>query len=284
MWKVAIVTDTISCIPPNLAKDLDIRVIPVSLVIDRKVYKDTILSNDEFWNLFYKAREPITTNAVTPGDFEKLLSEIGQKTNSIVCILVSKALSATHQAAIMAREALKKEKPGLSIEIIDSVSAAGSEGFIVLEAAKAAKAGKSLVEVLQVIKDTIPRANFFCAMDTLKYLIRSGRAPKIAFIGDIMKVKPIISINKENGLVENVGRARGKPKAMLKMVEMVKEAIDPNKPVNIIIHYTDSITDGEELKKIATSQLKCAEVYMTPYTPVMASQCGPVVAISYYQT
>lgn len=283
MGKVAIVTDTIACIPSELVKELDIRVMPVSLVIDRTVYPDTSLTNDQFWKLFYQAREPVTTNAASPGEFETLFSEISQKTNSIVCILVSQALSATYQSAVMARKALAQEKPGLSVEIIDSVSAAGAQGFIVLEAARAAKDGQTLAQVVQATKEAIPKANFFCAMDTLKYLIRSGRAPKIAFLGDIMKVKPIISINKENGLVVNVGRARGKSKAMLKMVEMVKEAINPDKPVNIIIHYSDSIADGEELNKIAVSHLKYAEVFMTPYTPVMASQCGPVVAISYYQ-
>jgi DegV family protein with EDD domain len=283
MSEVAIATDTISCLPPDLVKELDIRVMPVSLVIDRKVYKDTSLSSDEFWKLFYQAREPVTTNAVTPGDFEELFLEIGQKTNSIVCILVSKALSATYQSAVLASEALKQKKPGLNIEIVDSISAAGAEGFTVLEAARAAKAGKTMAEVVQTVKDTMPKTNFFCAMDTLKYLIRSGRAPRIAFIGDIMKVKPIISINKENGLVENVGRARGKLKVMLKIVEMVKESIDSNKPVNIMVHYSDSRDDGEKLKQTAVSTLRCADVFLTPYTPVMASQCGPVMAISYYQ-
>jgi DegV family protein with EDD domain len=178
---------------------------------------------------------------------------------------------------------IKAEKPDLKIAVVDSISAAGAEGFITLEAAKAAQAGKSLDEVVQVIKNTIPRTNFFCAMETLKHLIRIGRAPKVAFIGDIMKVKPIISINQANGLVENFGRARGMDKAMIKIIEMIKEKIDTDKPVNIMVHYTDSLAKGEEFKKLATSELKCGEVYLTAYTPVMAGACGPVMAISYFQ-
>jgi DegV family protein with EDD domain len=152
---------------------------------------------------------------------------------------------------------------------------------VVLEAAKAARAGKTLAEVVKIAQDAIPRANFFCTLDSLKYLIRSGRAPKIAFIGDLMKVKPIISINKENGWVENVGRARGKEKAMRKMVEMVRSLV-PDKPVHLNIHYSDNAADGEELKKIASARLNVVELLMTPYSPVMASQCGPVVAIAYF--
>jgi DegV family protein with EDD domain len=283
MSKVAIVTDSIGCIPLYLVKAYDINIIPVGLVIDRKVYKDTELSNDKFWELFYKAKEPVTTNAVSPGDFENLFKELSKKTDRIVCTFVSKVLSATNQSAILAANLLKTENPEPKIEVVDSVSAAGAEGFITLEAAKAAQAGKSLEEVVQTIKDTIPRVNFFCEMETLKYLIRSGRAPKAAFIGDIMKVKPIISINKTNGLVENVGRARGTQKAMLKMVEFIKNSIDASKPVNIMVHYTDSPEKGDELKNIATSELNCGEVFVTAYTPVMASQVGPVLAISYYQ-
>jgi DegV family protein with EDD domain len=283
MSKVVIVTDSIGCILPELVKKYDINIVPEGLVIDRKIYKDTELSNDKFWEMFYKAKEPVTTNAVTPGEFKDLFFELGKKTNSIACIFVSKALSVTNQSAVLAANLLKAEKPELKIEVVDSASAAGAEGFITLEAAKAAEASKSLNEVVEVIKSTIPRVNFFCVMETLKYLIRIGRAPKVAFIGDIMKVKPIISINQANGLVENFGRARGIDKALIKMIELVKEKIDTNKPVNIMVHYTDSLTKGEEFKKMATSALKCGEVYLTPYTPVMSGACGPVLAISYFQ-
>jgi DegV family protein with EDD domain len=283
MSKVAVVADTICCLPPELAREYGIRLIPVSLVIDRKVYNDISLSNEQFWEMFYKAKEPITTNAINPGDFESVFSELARETDSIVCILVSKVLTATFNNAVIAAKMVQEEKPGIKIEIIDSVSAAGAEGFIVLEAAKAAREGKSLAEVVQVIKETIPRVNFFCTMETMKYLIRIGRAPKIAHLGDMMKVKPIISLNKETGLVENVGRARGMLKAMEKMVEMVKENTGTEKPVKLMVHYTDDPGAADELKKMALQQLpNCKEVYTTPYTPVMAAACGPVVAISYY--
>jgi len=283
MPKVAVVADTICCLPPELVREYGILLIPVSLVIDRKIYNDISLSNEQFWEMFYKAKEPVTTNAITPGDFERVFSELAQNTDSIVCILVSKVLTATFNNAVIAAKMVQEENPGLKIEIIDSVNAAGAEGFIVLEAAKAAREGKSLAEVVQVIKETIPRVNFFCTMETMKYLIRIGRAPKIAHLGDMMKVKPIISLNKETGLVENVGRARGMQKALEKMVEMVKEKTGTEKPVRLMVHYTDDPSAAEEIKKLALKQLpNIIEIYTTPYTPVMAAACGPVVAISYY--
>lgn len=282
MSKVGIVTDTVSCVPKELVKEYDIRIVPVGLTIDGKGYKDTDLTNEEFWKLFYQAKEQPTTSAVAPGDFTTIFEELAKSTDSIVAIVVSKALSATHEAAVQASKMVKEKHPNLRVEIIDSKTATGAQGFIVLEAARAAKEGKSLDEVVQIVKDMIPKVKFFVAMDTLKYLIKSGRAPKTAMIGDVLQVKPIIGMVSGTGLVENLGRARGKKKAMLKIADMAKKYIDATKPVHIMFHYTDGIAAGEELKDIVTSQLDCAEVYLTPYTPVMASQTGPVVAMAFY--
>jgi fatty acid-binding protein DegV len=82
--------------------------------------------------------------------------------------------------------------------------------------------------------------------------------------------------------VESLGRARGKKKAMAKIVEVAKEHIEPGKPVHAMFHYTDSMADGETLQGMVTSEIDCKEVYLTPYTPVMASSTGSVVAFSFY--
>ena len=108
------------------------------------------------------------------------------------------------------------------------------------------------------------------------------RVEKMAYMGELLQVKPIIGMVNNTGLVENLGRARTNGKCMLKMAEMVQEYIDISKPVHLIAHYTDRIEDGEKLKDIAASHFKCEEVYLTPYTPVMSGHTGPVVALSFY--
>jgi fatty acid-binding protein DegV len=92
MSKVAIVTDSIGCIPPDLVKKYEINIVPVGLVIDRKIYKDTELTNEKFWEMFHKAKEPITTNAVSPGDFVTIFNELSKKTDSIVCLFVYQSI------------------------------------------------------------------------------------------------------------------------------------------------------------------------------------------------
>ena len=248
MSKVAVVTDTVSCLPPDLVKKLDIHIIPVNLVIDKKNYPDCDLSNEEFWKLFYEAKETITTNAANPSDFEAIFSKLAQDTDSIICILVSKQLSATNQAAQTAKTSLEQKIPSLRIEIIDSKTATGAQGFIVLEAARAAQAGKNLIEVVQIANDMVSRVKFVTAMQTLKYLIKSGRAPKSAVIGNWLRVKPLIGMVSGSGLVDNLGRARGMDKAIEKMIDMVKDYTDTSKPLHVMVHYTDSKSLGEQIK------------------------------------
>ena len=282
MSKVGIVTDTTSCLPPELVKEYGIRIAPVGLVIGGKHYKDTELTNDEFWQLFYAVNGDTTTAAVNPGDFASIFEELGKSTDGIVCIVVSKALSATLEAATQGKKTAREKNPKVDIEIVDSRTSAGALGFIVLEAARAAKAGKSLKEVVQAANDMIPRVKFITAMNTLKYLIRTGRAPKTAVIGDLLGVKPIIGMVSNTGLVENLGRVRGKQKSLAKIAELAKQHIEPGGKVHAMFHYTDGIAAGETLRDIVISQIDCEEIHLTPYTPVMASATGPVVALSFW--
>jgi DegV family protein with EDD domain len=269
-------------LPEELTKEYDIRIVPIGLVINGTPYRDQVdITSNEFWKIF-KDIKRFSTSTLGPGEFVSVFTQLAQSTDSIVCIVVSKALSAVHESAVQAKEIVRPEHPELNIEIVDSKTAAGAEGFIVLEAARSAQAGNSLAEVTRVARDMIPRVKFFTALETLKYLIKSGRAPKTAVIGELLQVKPIIGMVSGTGLVENLGRARGKRKAVARMVDMVKDYIDASKPLHFMVHYTDRIEDGDELRGMVTSQFNCTEVYLTPYTPVMGGSTGPVVSLSFY--
>ena len=283
MSKVGIVTDSTNCLPAELIKKYDIRIVPCNLAIDGKAYLDQVdITPDEFWRLFKEAKNTPTTGAISPGAFTSAFTELSKSTDSIVCILLPKALSAINEIAVNAAEMVKAEHPGLDIEVIDSKTSGGALGFVVLEAARAAQEGKSLAEVIQLVQEMIPKVKLFITLDTLKYLIKIGRAPKTAYVGELLQVKPIIGIVNGTGLVDALGKVRGKRKAMAKLVDMVKDYADTSKPLHVMVHYTDSIEDGKALRDMVTSCYSCAEVYLTPYTPVMASATGPVVSLSFY--
>jgi len=282
MAKVGIVTDTISCLDADKVREYGIRQVPVSLNINGKPYRDLVdLTPDEFWKMFPDIKD-FNTGAPALAEYTRIFEELSQTTDSIACTLVSKGLSATLEAAVQARDLFQKDHPNVKIEIIDSRTAAGAQGFIALEMARAAAAGKSLAEVVEVANNMVPRVRFVCALETLKLLIKSGRAPKTAYMGELFQVKPIIGMVNNTGLVENLGRARGMEKTMQKLVELAGQYIDPNKPAHFNIHYSNSISDGEKLKEMVVSKFKYEELYFTPYSPVMCGSVGPVVAIAFY--
>jgi DegV family protein with EDD domain len=282
MADVGIVTDSIACLPPEIIKEYDIRTIPVALNINGKPYRDGVdIEPEGFWKMFDEVKE-FTTGAPALTEYTDILSELAKTSDGIVGIFVSQGLSAIGEAAVQAADLMKKENPNLNIEIVDSRTAAGAQGFLVEEAAKAAKRGKSVSEVVQVVKDTIPKVKFATAMETLKYLIKSGRAPKTAYMGELFQVKPIIGMLNNTGEVENLGRARGWDKALVKLLDIVAETISSSQNVRFNVHYTNSIEDGGKLKQMVMDRFNPSEIYFTPYTPVMAGHTGPVMAVSFY--
>ena len=283
MAQVGIVTDSSSCLPPELIKEYDIRVASLGLVIDGKAHRDQVdITSQEFHRIYTSLKSIPTTSATPIGDFVDIFTKLGEITNNIVCVVLSKGLSATWESANKAREILCEKKPGINIEIVDSKTTTGALGFVVLEAARAARADKKFDEVVQVAQNMVSRVKFILALDTLKYLIKSGRAPKGALVANLLQVKPIVGMVSMTGVVESLGKAMGKHKSFLRVADMLKEYIDTNKPLHLIVHYSNDITDAEKLRELITSRLKCVEVYMTPITPVVACTGGPLAGIAFY--
>ncbi len=285
MAKVGIVTDGTNCLPLELIREYDIRVAPMGMVMGDKFYRDTIdITTSEFWKIFRTLPKLPTTTGAVMEELANRFRELSKTTDTIACILVSADLSAaSHQAALNAKDIVKKEVPGLNIEIVDSRTTLGAMGFIVLEAAKAAKDGKDLSQIIEVVKGMTPRVHWMAMLETLRYLIKGGRAPKVGgWIGEMLDVKPIIGMSGDSGVIQALGRARTRTKAMPRLVELAKESLGGKKPVHMLVHYGEIIEDGEKLKEMVSSQLDCAELYLTELTPVMCTHTGPMIGLSFY--
>ncbi len=283
MSKVGIVTDSTNCLPPELIREYGIHVVPIGMVIEGKPYRDLVdITLDEFKGMVNDLEKQPTTTAANPGDFINTFTELTESTNSIVCILVSKALTATQESAYQAKRLIRAEHPELNIEIIDSKTSAGALGFIVLEAARAAQQNKSLQEVVAAAQDMVFRVVYLAALDTLKYLMRIGRAPKATSIGEMLDVKPIIGFVDDTGLIDVVARVRGKRKSLTTLVELVEKYVDTDKPIHAMVHYTNGLEEVEELRDLLVSRYNCVEMHLTELSPVMVSAAGPLVGLSVY--
>jgi len=282
--KIAIASDSQSCLPPELIKQYGITIVPMTVVIDGKPYLDQVdISVDEFWRIFNEKGHEMSTAPASPGIFKEAFDELAKTYVEIVCTTVSKKLSVTYQSALDAAKMVMEEKPEVKIEVVDTNSASGAQGLMTIAMARAAEDGKSMAEVVAVAEEMKPRVKMVMGLQTLKQLIKIGRAPKIrGYLGELLGVKPITGLVNNTGLVEPVGKARGMKKMTAMLVDLVGKYADASKPMHVIVHYSDSIDDGENLKKIVEDRYNCAEIYMSAYTPVMGAATGPILAISFY--
>ena len=160
MSKVAVVTDSVACLPPEIVKEYTIRVVPCLLTIDGKAYRDEVdISADDFWKRYHTMKQ-ISTSGASPGGFLEAFKEVGKEAKDIICITISNALSISYKSAIQAREIIRAENPEVNIEVFDSKLVLGAQGYIVMEAARAAKAGKNAAEIGKIVQDMIGRAKW----------------------------------------------------------------------------------------------------------------------------
>lgn len=175
MEKVAIMTDRASNMSPEIARKFDIKMIPFHIIIDDKDYLDTEIDIEDLYTRVAKKENLPTTSFPSPEEFLQFYQELSQKAETILYISMSAAFTGGYKVALEAKEIAQKELPKTTIEVIDSHTAGGGLALIALAAARAAKQGKNIEEVVQQAKYLIPRINHLSAPDTLFYLDKGGR-------------------------------------------------------------------------------------------------------------
>jgi len=283
--KVAVMTDSTCCLPPELLSEYHIHVVPLLILHDGDTYRDGIdLPVSEVYQIM-RRREAMPTTAVpSPVDFLETYRQLSEKAESILCITVTGTLSGTFKAALLARKMARDEMPNTAIEVIDSRTVAGSMGFIVLEAARAAANGADLVGAREVAQSMIPRVSFVSVIDTLYYLARTGRTGKAsAWAASLLNIKPIVEIPTSEGQTVPVERARTRAKAMKRLLEIMAERVGES-PVHVMVHHADMPEEAETVRAQIAVQFDCAELHVTEFTPLMGVHTGPgLVGIAFYK-
>ena len=284
MAKVAVVTDSNTCLPPEIIKDFNIGIVPISLQIDGKVYRDQVdISQDEFWKLFKNAKK-YSISAPALSDFTKAFQEASKETNEIACVVLSGEMSCAYETALQAKNLMMAENPALKIEIVDSRSTLGAEGFIAIEGARAARAGSNLDEIIRAMEGLVPGVKWIAAMDTAKYTVQLGRAPKTTYTGNLPQVKVLLAQLHGTAMPESAGNVRGKNNCFQRMMEIIETNTEPNKPIHAMVHHAGNVEDAEQLKVMLKEKFDCAELFVTPYPPAVCMHSGPNgLAIAFYQ-
>lgn len=222
MSRVAIVTDSASDLPAERAAEAGVTVVPLFVYFGEREYTAGVdLSYDDFWRELTAPGAPFPkTAAASPGAFKVAFDGLfAQGYDEIVCINVGSKLSATMASAKVAREMLP-ERP---IHVFDSESATLGQGLLVLLAAQRARDGKSGAEIVAELEKRRGTLNLYLALETLEYLKRGGRiSPARAAIGNVLSVKPIITI--ADGVVETADKPRTRGKARTRVLELLSSS------------------------------------------------------------
>ena len=219
MSRVAIVTDSVSDMPPDVAASYGITVVPLIVSFGSESFRPNVnMTTAEFWARMTAPDAPFpTTAACSAGDFLSAFDTAFEGgAESVVCITVSDQLSATLKAALIARGM----RPDREIHVIDSRSASAGEGMLAQMGARLAAEGKSGAEIAAVLTERQKDIDLYVALDTLEYLKRGGRISGArAAIGGVLNVKPIITVI--DGVVENADRVRSRAKARERVLELL---------------------------------------------------------------
>lgn len=178
MTKVAIVTDSVACLPKELVEKYGIEMIPVQVIFGQKAYRDGIdITQNQFYSLLKQSETLPTTAAPPPGLVLEAFKRANQKASTLLCITLSTKFSGMFNVALQAIEMAKETLPGLTVALLDSRTATTAEGFVVLAAARAAAVGKILAEVTETAESVMQKVNLFVTLVTLHYLAKGGRVP-----------------------------------------------------------------------------------------------------------
>lgn len=272
MPKVQIVTDSTAHFDdPTLPSRLGVTVVPLTIQFGRQYYKEGLdLSEDEFFTRMAKSTQPPTLHAPTADDFRAVYGSILKSTNQILSLHISSKLSQTCSRAKLAAEDYLGR---CQIAIVDSWTTSVGLGILVEAAAQAANEGKSLGDIVRIVRGMIPHIYAVFFVDTLDYLEHSGLIGKSqSILGTMLGIKPFLSI--EEGEIIPIEKVRTRDKALDKLTEFASEFTNIDRGVIL----QSGMTSNDDTRLLLEQlKLACPGLHfpVKRYGPALACQLGP---------
>ncbi len=279
---IAIVTDSAAALPSDLLQQLGIRTASMEVTIDGETYVDGPGGElDDFYRRLVSVEKLPTTSAPRPGAWLEQFKAAAVDADSIICITLSASLSAAYDAARVAAEMAADEIPGTEIRVFDSKTAAGSEALIVLECARMAKSGASIEEITVKAEQISERVRLLAYLDTLEYVHRGGRVPKIAvWATNLFNIKPVMEFSA--GRVGSIARPRSRSGAYKRLLKEVRQDMT-GKRAHVVVMHADAEEEATSLASDLQEAVECTELLTTQFHPFMGAHTGPgLVGVSYW--
>ena len=283
MTNVAVLTDSTASLPEAILDKLKIKTVAYYIHRGQEVLRDLVtIQREDFLRWMVTARFAPTTASPSPVDYLNAYEELaGNGAEAIISIHMSSKISGGYQAAALAQCMLKENHPGLRVVVIDTLNASMCQGWMVMEAARAAISGVSLDQITALVKNMIPISHMIQTADTLKYLYLGGRIGRAqSLLGSMLNIKPLIGL--EAGEIVPLGKAHSRGHAYQQMADMVAQAIGRGK-VRVAYVHAGAQREVEKIKGLVETKVEVVESLFAELSPALAVHTGPGTAgLCYY--
>jgi DegV family protein with EDD domain len=267
---VRVVTDSSCDLPAKVIEKYGICVVPLYINVGSYSYLDGIdLTRDEFYRKLPTFSQQPTTAVPSLQKFHALYDALADEgASAVISIHISSSLSAVVNVAQVAAQ----ETRSVPVTVFDSRQLSLGTGFLVEKASQLAQTGAEVPEIVAVLNEQIKRTYVFAALDTLKFLRRSGRMNSVvSTIGELLQIKPLLKMYDGTASAE---RVRTRNHAMKRLVELVKE-YGPYEKVALL--HSVAAGQANELLQEVRSLLPEGEIWFEQINPVLGAHIGPGV-------
>ena len=278
---IKIVTDSTSYIPEEFINKYDISVVSLNVLMNGESIREVDLDNETFYSKMEESTEIPSSSQPSPDEIYNTFENIIKEGNSIVGIFISSDMSGTVSSANLIKNMLLEKYPTAHIEIVDSRSNCMQMGYVAIEAAKAAAAGKSMEEVIDVCTSVINNSRFLFTPDTLDYLKKGGRiGGASALLGTLFQIKPILTVC--DGKTTVFTKVRTKQKAVDTLVTTLVNDLQGKELGGVIVHHINCQDEGLSLAAKIKKQLG-VDVQIDTIGPIIGLHVGPgSIGVAYF--
>lgn len=271
--RIAILTDSTCDLPDALIEQYGISVVPHLVIWGNDQFRDRVdIQPLDFYNRLVSDPQRPTSSQASVAEFAQAYEQAaGRGAKEIVILTVSSAMSGAYQAALNAARLVK-----LPVAVVDSKGPTMTLGWQVLAAARAVTAGLDLQGVLAAVETVRKKLVQFVAMDTLEYLQKGGRIGNaVKWVGGLLQVKPLVSINHQSGLVEPEGLARTHKNLVEMLYSKFFAALKGSRGLHVAVLHGNAAQEAQALAGRIRREFNPLELLINITGPVLGINTGP---------
>lgn len=278
MSQYIVITDSSCDLPAGLAAELELEVLPLSVLIDGKSYVNYLDERDITFADCYaalRAGKNATTSAVNVEAFVQAMEPHLQAGEDILYLGFSSALSGTYNAGAVAAQQLAEKYPERKLYAVDTLSASMGQGLLVYLTVQQKRAGATIEQARDYAEAQKLHLCHWFTVDDLNHLHRGGRVSATsAVLGTVLNIKPVLHMDNEGRLIF-MEKVRGRRNSIKRMLEKMREtAIEPEKQI-VFMSHGDCLEDAEYLAGRIREEWGVKDVVINYVGPVIGAHSGP---------